>query len=227
MIRSKIRVVAGDSPTGPILEAAAAWYESLLGDPGRGRRARRYLAQRGIDPSLIARFRVGYAPIGWTELSDELMGLGFTRAQIRAAGLSARSHRRGDRTYDRFRSRIIFPIVEPQGAMVGFAGLALHPGPSWPRWLVSPDGPEFSRGQAMFGLDRAVGAIRETEQALVLRDCVRVLQHHAAGHPETVALIRSSMTTAHVTRLHELGAARISRDPAVVPVASGQSRWDA
>lgn len=182
------------------LERATAFYELFLWESSEARLARSYLAKCGLEDDLLRSFQVGFAPFGWFELQEHLAEWGYSADELRAAGL-VHGSRRGERLYDYFRSRIVFPIKNPEGRILGFAGLALHPAPSWPKWLASPESGRFQRGGAMFGVDRATGAIERAGQAIVLTDCIEVLRSHQRGQRETVAVIRSDVTGDHVRQL--------------------------
>lgn len=200
-------ISAGQSLTSPssraaeILSAAVDFYSGVLWRRDQASVTRSFLRRHGLDRDTLLQFRVGYAPIGWTTLLDHLGGRGYGPAEVVAAGLATRSHRRGDRFYDHFRSRLMFPIARPGGPVVGFAGRGTHPGPSWPRYVISPNTEAFVGRKAIFGLDHAAQTIRTTGEAWVLRDCLDVLDRHQHGAKNHVAIIRSPITADHRVEL--------------------------
>ena len=188
-----------------IIAAAADFYRSFLWGENQSQATRYYLRRRGLHEPVLRSFGIGYSPIGWTTLLDHLADRGYGPDEVVAAGLATRSHRRDDRYYDLFRSRLMFPIARPGEPATGFAGRGTHPGPSWPRWIISPASEIFSGSTAVFGLDHATGAIRQSGEAVVMRDCLDVLDHHQRGEENRVAVIRSPLTAEHVSELKRYG----------------------
>jgi DNA primase-like protein len=199
-----------DRSTG-VLEDAAAFYEWMLWEGAESRASRLFLERRGLSRETLRSFQVGFASVGWFDLQEGLADRDYPPGELRAAGLVQRSHR-SERLYDYFRSRIMFPVRDTDGTIIGFAGLALHPGPSWPRWLCTPQNGRYDRGSVIYALDRALGAIEAEQQVLVLNDCAEVLKHHQAGRRDVVAVIHSDVTAEHVRRLatHTGSASSIS-----------------
>jgi hypothetical protein len=138
-------------------------------------------------------FGVGYAPIGPDELMNHLSGLGYSVEEVVEAGLATRSVR--GRAHAHFRSRVMFPVRDADGRVLGFAGLGTHVGPSWALWITSPDVGLYRRSHAVFGLDRAARQIAASGTALVLRDSIQVLRAHQEGRINAV-----SVQTPWVTR---------------------------
>ena len=154
-----------------VLEAAGECRRVLRGLPLEVRklphRPRRPWPAEGLDEEVIRAFGVGYAPIGHAELIDHLGGLGYSTGELVAAGLATRSVR--GRPHARFRSRIMFPIRDREGRILGFAGLGTHLGPSWSLWVTSPGGGPYRPSEAVFGLDRAAAQVAALSSALVRR----------------------------------------------------------
>ena len=125
--------------------------------------------------------------------------MGIHAEELIAAGLASRSER--SRLHVVFHGRIMFPISNVDGGLLGFAGLATHLGPSWPMWLTSPDQGPFDAGTAIFGIGQAAPEIARVGRALVLRDCVQVLALHQQGRRESVAVIGSPITRRHRSQL--------------------------
>ncbi|HSD23972.1 MAG TPA: hypothetical protein VLB79_06550, partial [Solirubrobacterales bacterium] len=126
-----------DDRIADLLIDAAAFFEAHLWDSSSGRTARDVLAKEGLEEETVWAFGVGFAPVGPDVLMDHLRGLGYSTDEIVDAGLAHRSVR--GRAHAQFRSRIMFPVRDLEGRVVGFAGLGTHVGPSWALWITSPD----------------------------------------------------------------------------------------
>jgi DNA primase catalytic core, N-terminal domain len=168
------------------LADAAEFFEACLWESRGGAAARETLARADLDEAVIREFGVGFAPIGPAELMDHLRVLGYATEEMVAAGLATRSVR--GRAHAHFRSRIMFPVRDYDGRVLGFAGLGTHMGPSWALWTTSPDIGLYRRSEAVFGLDRAGSEIAASGTALVLRDSIEVLRAHQEGRTNAVAV---------------------------------------
>lgn len=182
-----------------VLERSTAYFEDLLWESDIGARVRSRLSRTGIEAPTLRSFRVGYAPGDTQELLGHLAQWEYSPADLISAGIASRSDR--SRLHVLFHARIMFPISDPEGRMLGFAGLATHLGPSWPLWLTSPDQGPFDAGAAIFGIGQAAPAIMQVRRALVLRDCVQVLALHQQGRRDAVAVIQSPITRTHTAQL--------------------------
>jgi len=178
-----------------LLAAAAEHYHShLLGAEGLG--AFSYVRdKRGLTEDTIKRFQIGYAPNRWEGLLKMLRGLGYGEAEIIEAGLAIRSER--GRVYDRFRQRMMIPIRDERGRVVGFGGRVLDP-QDHPKYINSPQTPLFDKSRLLFGLDRARRAIRDTETVVIVEGYLDVIQAHQAGYRNVVAQMGTAMTEAQV-----------------------------
>jgi len=177
-------------------EAAEFFRSHLLGGQGAGARA--YLEGRGLSPQTQELFGLGLAPAGWRGLRDHLNARGgqwVSRAQT--LGLLVQG--RDGSLYDRFRARIVFPIQEEDGSVVGFGARAL--GSEEPKYLNSPESPLFSKGRCLYGLQVARPFIREKDQAIVVEGYMDLLALHQAGIRNAVATLGTSLTREHVLRL--------------------------
>jgi len=175
-----------------LLQRAAQFYKSEL---KRSEKAINYLKGRGLTGEIAARFQLGFAPGGWQNLA-----VVFGDYQARAlidAGLVIE----GDegRRYDRFRDRIVFPIVNPRGQVVGFGGRVLDQ--SEPRYLNSPETPVFEKGRELYGLFQARPAIRDAGRIVVVEGYMDVvaLAQHGIGY--TVATLGTATTVWHLQKL--------------------------
>jgi DNA primase len=178
-----------------ILARAARYYrEQLKASP----RAIDYLKGRGLTGEIAARFGIGYAPEGWQNLEQVFPD--YRAPELAQAGLVI-DHEQG-RRYDRFRDRIMFPILDGRGNVVGFGGRVLGAGE--PKYLNSPETPLFQKGHELYGLPQARKAIRDSATAIVVEgymDVVGLAQH---GVENVVATLGTATTEHHVHRLLRL-----------------------
>jgi hypothetical protein len=175
-----------DDRIADLLIDAAAFFEAHLWDSSSGRTARDVLAKERLEEAIVRAFGVGFAPIGPGVLMDHLRGLGYSTGEIVDSGLAHRSVR--GRAHAQFRSRIMFPVRDLDGRVLGFAGLGTHVGPSWALWITSPDVGLYRRSLAVFGLDRAAADIADSRTALVERDSIEVLRAHQEGRTNAVTV---------------------------------------
>jgi DNA primase len=178
-------------------DAAVEFFrDTLRGREGAG--ARRYLQSRAVSEELLERFRVGCAPARWDGLVSHLQGSGHGAALAEQAGLIAR-RQGGDGYYDRFRDRVVFPISEPAGRVIGFGARALDD--STPKYLNSPETSIYRKGRALYGLTQAVDAIRASRRAVVVEGYFDLLALVTAGIHEVVAPCGTALTQEHAARL--------------------------
>lgn len=173
---------------------AAAWFAERLWHDPEAEVARRYLARRGVTTQVARDFRLGYAPDDWHALERALGGDARAVARLVEAGLVVR--REDGRHYDRFRGRLIFPITDLHGHVVGFGGRALADGQE-PKYLNSPESPVYRKSRVLYGLDRALSAVRRTGRAVVVEGYMDVLAMHQYGLEEAVATCGTSLTAEH------------------------------
>jgi DNA primase len=153
-------------------------------------KARAYLAGRGLEPALLERFHIGWAPAGWESLTTALGKL-MPAPVLEEAGLIVR---RGDGThYDRFRNRILFPIEGSAGKVSGFGARAIE-SEDTPKYLNSPESPIYRKGGLLFGLPLARPAIRERKQVLVCEGYLDVMRLHASGQAHSVCTCGTALT---------------------------------
>jgi DNA primase len=155
------------------------------------------LDRRGLTEDTLRTFEIGYAPRGWRNMLDELINLGYDEALILEAGVAIRNEQ--GRVYDRFRNRLMIPIRDERGRVIGFGARALDPNDN-PKYLNSPQTPVFDKSQVLFGLDAAKSAIRETETAVIVEGYMDAIQAHQAGFSNVVAQMGTAMTE-HQIRL--------------------------
>jgi DNA primase len=178
------------------MDLAAGFYtESLWA--AAGERARHYLGGRGITEDVARRFRLGYAPEGWTAVSAYLKSRGLTEDVLIEAGLAIA--REGGGSYDRFRHRLLFPIKDLQGRVVALGGRAL--GDEQPKYLNSPETPLYAKGEMLYAMDLARDTIRTRDRALLVEGYVDVVMAHQHGFTETVAALGTAFTAAQLALL--------------------------
>lgn len=180
--------------------AAAQYFHNLLLQSEEGARAREYLAGRGIAPETITAFQLGYALNAWEALKGHLVSRGYGVTDILAAGLII--EREGGGYYDRFRGRLIFPIRDMSGQVIGFGGRVLDD--SLPKYLNSPQTPLFDKSSVLYGLDLAKGAIRRENMAVIVEGYMDVLMAHQHGLANVVASLGTALTEAQLRLLKRL-----------------------
>jgi DNA primase len=184
-------------------EAATVWFEQQLAAP-EGAVAREYLAGRGLDAKGIKEFRIGYAPDGFNGLRDYL-GKQADVETLRASGLfSQKEHEDGTMgpLYDRFRKRVTFPIANEGGRVIAFTARTLETGEkAGAKYINSPETPLYTKGQVLFNLDKAKGAIRTAGFALLVEgqmDCISV---YLRGIQNVIATSGTAFTEMQVNTL--------------------------
>ncbi|MDI9407729.1 MAG: DNA primase [Candidatus Pacebacteria bacterium] len=188
-----------------VTDAAAKWFTGQLHSNG-GQAARDYLEQRGVSPASRSQFRLGFAPDrGSPTLLAALKAQGFTVAEIVAAGLAVETTEPNYQLRERFRERIIFPITNPRGQVIGFGGRAL--GDFKPKYLNSPETALFSKGSQLYGYDLARAAAK-TAPLLVVEGYLDVIALHPAGFNTAVAPLGTALTAAQLEMLW-----RVSLEP--------------
>ncbi|MBX5466786.1 MAG: DNA primase [Firmicutes bacterium] len=162
------------------------------------------LAARGIGEAWADRFQLGYAPDGWDGLWQMLQRRGVSAAEAEAAGVVVR-RQAGEGVYDRWRHRLMFPIRDAHGRLVGFGGRALRADQE-PKYLNSPETALFHKGRVLFGLEVAKPAIGPGRPPLLVEGYFDVVACHAAGLSQAVATLGTSLTEYQARLLAKLGA---------------------
>ncbi|MFM8968440.1 MAG: DNA primase [Vulcanococcus sp.] len=186
------------------LALAAGWFRAQLRTP-EGAPALAYLReQRGLSETTLEGFGLGYAPERWDGLFSHLHQVeGLAPELLEAAGLvvprkgSSATDSRG--YYDRFRHRVMVPICDRQGRIIGFGGRSLDG--AEPKYLNSPETEVFEKGKHLFGLDKAVNAIRKDDRAVVVEGYFDVIALHAAGITNAVAALGTALSSQQITQL--------------------------
>ncbi len=175
---------------------AAQWFAGNLSSP-EGRAARDYLQARSLTEEISRQFRLGYAPDRWRSLADYLERSGISLKLAEEAGLVVAARDEG--FYDRFRSRLIFPIENVFGEVIAFGGRILGPGE--PKYLNSPESSVYTKGKNLYGLNRAREAIREEGFCLIVEGYFDVISLWNAGIRNTVATLGTALTREHLDLL--------------------------
>src|SRR5690606_20896244 len=181
--------------------AAAEFYaEQLLTPAARG--AREFLAQRGFDRAAAAQYGCGFAPAAWDALTNHLRQKGFTDQELITAGLS-RPARSGS-PIDRFRGRLLWPIRDLTGSVIGFGARKLREDDEGPKYLNTPETPLYRKSQILYGIDQAKREIAKQRRAVVVEGYTDVMACHLAGVPTAVATCGTAFGDEHVGVLRRL-----------------------
>ena len=177
---------------------AAKVYHRCLLNSDRGRPGWDYLSSRGLDETTWKRFRLGYAPDAWDFLLGLAGGKGYSSGDLDAAGLIL-PRKGGTGHYDRFRDRVIFPIFDVRGRVVGFGGRTL--GDATPKYLNSPETSVFSKSTCLYGLDAAKEGVLREKRVVVVEGYTDCLMAHQHGVDCVVATLGTALTSQHVSTL--------------------------
>ncbi len=183
-----------------LLEQTTAYYERVLWEGKAAAPAREYLQARGFDDEVCRAYRVGFAPAGWQTLRDAAAAKGFSDQELLDTGLAVPG--RGDRPYDRFRERIVFPLADDRGRTLGFGARAL--GDEKPKYLNSPETPLYHKSEALFGLHAAKKAAQRADRIYVVEGYTDVLALAQVGVQQVVAAMGTALTEQQLTRLSHL-----------------------
>ncbi|GAB3160247.1 DNA primase [Micromonospora sonneratiae] len=181
--------------------AAVEFYASQLGTAG-ARPAREFLAQRGFDRAAAERYDCGFAPEGWDHLTRHLRQKGFTAPELITAGL-AREARSGS-LIDRFRGRLLWPIRELTGDVIGFGARKLFDGDDGPKYLNTPETPIYKKSHVLYGVDQAKREIAKQGRAVIVEGYTDVMACHLAGVPTAVATCGTAFGADHIGVLRRL-----------------------
>ena len=181
---------------------AASFYREVLQSEG-GLRGREYLRSRGIGDEVAETFRLGMAPDAWDALVRRLEARKQSHEAALALGLIA-PRTKSSGFYDRFRHRLMCPVLLPAGEVVAFSGRTLGGDPEAPKYINSPGSPVYAKGKELFGLHAAQASFRRKERALVVEGNFDVIALHQAGFAETVAPLGTALTERQVETLRRL-----------------------
>lgn len=182
-------------------EVAAAYFEQCLRDDAHSELARGALEERGVSDELAKAFRLGYAPARWDGLTEHLRAQRLSPADAEMAGLLLPGRSGGH--YDRFRHRLMFPVLDRGGRVVAFSGRVLPSSEDLPEGIVpadagkyvnSPETPIYRKGELLYGLANARMSMRQQAEAIVVEGNFDVVQMHQHGFTNTVAPLGTSFT---------------------------------
>jgi len=175
-----------------ILAVTTAFYQHVLYQP-QGEKALKYLKEkRGLQPEIIQQFQLGYSPEGWETLYRYLVEQKhYPLALVEQAGL-IKPRKTNNGYYDQFRDRLMIPIQDIQGRVIGFGSRTL--GTDEPKYLNSPETPLFDKGKTLFGLDKAKNSIQKQDQAIVVEGYFDVIALHAAGFTHAIAALGTAFS---------------------------------
>lgn len=208
-----------------LLEAATVYYEGNLKENNE---ALLYLKGRGLSDETISRWRLGLAPDGWSGLYDNLRKKGFSDAEIDKAGLTVMGQRG---YYDRFRSRIMFPLSNQSGKVVGFSGRIFMPyqkekEKELAKYVNSPDTVLYNKSRLLYGYDKAKSAMLRENSAVLVEGQMDLLMSHQAGFENTVALSGTALTEEHVKLVKRLADNLVlALDSDAAGLAASERSW--
>jgi DNA primase len=194
-----------------LLGRTADYYQRYLWDSKEAEHARRYLAERGLGEEILRAFRVGYSPSAWDTVMKASHRGGFSAKELYAVGLAQRSRENG-RVYDRFRSRIMFPLADTRGRVLGFGARALDhdssaepaEGRRRPKYLNTADTDVYHKGLHLYGADLARAHATKAGEVILCEGYTDVIALHQAGMRNAVGLMGTALTGEQVGELSRM-----------------------
>jgi len=184
-----------------VLEQAVFFYEKNLTE---NKEAMQYLLNRGVTEKTIREFRIGYSPSAWRDLFDYLSERSVTAGEMLEVGLLKQSDNAREKYYDTFRGRVMFPINDSSGRVVGFSGRILVPDDKSPKYLNSPETTLFNKSEVLFGLDKAKKDIRLRDYSVLVEGQMDLVMLHQVGITNAVASSGTALTENHLVKLRRL-----------------------
>lgn len=189
-----------------LLSVTCDYFHQQLLHASVGKKAQAFLGRRGVKAETIAGWKLGYSLDSWDALTQHLLASGYSREEVIEAGVvSEQRNDKGDvipngRFYDRFRNRLMIPIRDPGGRVIGFGARILNP-TDVPKFLNSPQTLVFDKGKTLFGYDKARAGIRAQDCAVIVEGYLDVIILHQAGFTNTVASMGTALTPNQVRLL--------------------------
>jgi DNA primase len=181
--------------------AAVEFYREQLSTPG-ARKAREFLAQRGFGRDAAERYGCGFAPDTWDSLAKHLRQRGFTAEELNTAGLTKPA--RSGSLIDRFRARLLWPIRDLAGDVIGFGARKLFDADDGPKYLNTPETPLYKKSHVLYGIDQAKREIAKRGRAVIVEGYTDVMACHEAGEPTAVATCGTAFGVDHIGVLRRL-----------------------
>lgn len=177
------------------LRSAAEFYFRELRGP-EGKAAKEYLKKRGFEGEIVTKFGLGYSPGRWDALANYLKRKNISMELAEKCGLVIKREK-GSGHYDRFRGRLMFPIIDPRGKVIGFGGRGLDE-KAQPKYLNSPESPVFKKGETLYGFPQAKESIMKEGAAIVVEGYFDLLALHKHGFTNSVATMGTALTPEHI-----------------------------
>ena len=186
-----------------LLGRATTYYARYLWDAREAAGARTYLIGRGLTEETLREFRVGYAPSAWDRILLASRRAGFTDEELLAVGLAQRSQSRPGSIFDRFRERIMFPLADSRGRVLGFGARAMRENQR-PKYLNTSENDLYHKGNQLFGIDLARGPASRAGRALLVEGYTDVLALHQAGLRNAVGIMGTALTEEQLRELERI-----------------------
>ena len=177
-----------------INQLAAKYFHFILTDHKTGKAGLDYVSDRGLNTGLIKTFQLGYAPNSWDSLLKFLRKKGFTEKQIVTAGLALQSQKNTSRYYDRFRGRLMFPIIDARQNILGFSGRLIHDQEKQAKYVNTPETPLYRKRETLYGMHVAHEAIRKDKTAIIVEGEFDMISSFAHDIKNVVAIKGSAFT---------------------------------
>jgi len=181
-------------------QAADQYFYNLLLNSPAGERARKYVASRGFSAKTVTDFQLGFSPNSWDALKQYLMERDYTESELLTVGLVIEAE--GGNTHDRFRNRLMFPINDNRGRIVGFGARVLDD--SLPKYVNSPQTSIFDKSGCLYGINLAAAAIRQQDLVVIVEGYMDVITAHQNGFSNVVASMGTSVTERQINTLKRL-----------------------
>jgi DNA primase len=185
-----------------LLSRTSAYYARYLWESGEAERARAYLHERGLGEEALREFGVGYAPSAWDRVLSASRRGGFSEEELHAAGLAQRS-KQGGQPYDRFRSRIMFPLADLRGRVLGFGARAMR-ADQGPKYLNTSDNELYHKGRHLYGAHLARAHATRAGEVIVCEGYTDTIALHQAGMGNSVGLMGTALTAEQVGELSRM-----------------------
>ncbi|KKT21841.1 MAG: primase protein [Candidatus Nomurabacteria bacterium GW2011_GWF2_43_8] len=179
------------------MEEAASYFEENL---TRNAEALEYLKKRGLQEKTIKDFRIGFAILDWRKLYDYLKSKNFTNHEIERAGLAKKPDDTSKAMYDRFRGRIMFPIMDSSGRVIAFSGRIFKDDGKSAKYLNSPETPIFIKNAVLFGIDKAKDSIRRNNFSILVEGQMDLIMSNQTGYKNTVASSGTALSDSTVSK---------------------------